>query len=140
MQETQEMFISGSGRSPGGWQPTPVFWPGKSHGQRSLEGYSPRGCQESYSFEQACSAQHSLMWWQVGLGALLHKVIQRLRVRLSNVFVILGALEPSHGSTPASQILSSQIYRQKVDAWFLRTRRRDTMGSDHKRVQSFFYG
>ena len=27
--------IPGSGRSPGGraWQPTPVFWPGESHGQ-----------------------------------------------------------------------------------------------------------
>ena len=24
------------------WQPTPVFWPGESHGQRSLAGYSPR--------------------------------------------------------------------------------------------------
>ena len=24
------------------WQPTPVFLPGKSHGQRSLVGYSPR--------------------------------------------------------------------------------------------------
>ena len=23
------------------WQPTPVFLPGKSHGQRSLAGYSP---------------------------------------------------------------------------------------------------
>ena len=23
------------------WQPTPVFLPGKSHGQRSLIGYSP---------------------------------------------------------------------------------------------------
>ena len=28
------------------WQPTPVFWPGKSHGQRSLVGYSPWGCKE----------------------------------------------------------------------------------------------
>ena len=26
------------------WQPTPVFLPGKSHGQRSLAGYSPLGC------------------------------------------------------------------------------------------------
>ena len=26
-----------------GWQPTPVFSPGESHGQRSLEGYSPWG-------------------------------------------------------------------------------------------------
>ena len=25
------------------WQPTPVFLPGESHGQRSLEGYSPQG-------------------------------------------------------------------------------------------------
>ena len=26
------------------WQPTPVFLPGKSHGQRSLAGYSPWDC------------------------------------------------------------------------------------------------
>ena len=26
------------------WQPTPVFSPGESHGQRNLAGYSPRGC------------------------------------------------------------------------------------------------
>ena len=25
------------------WQPTPIFLPGKSHGQRSLLGYSPWG-------------------------------------------------------------------------------------------------
>ena len=25
------------------WQPTPVFLPGQSHGQRSLVGYSPWG-------------------------------------------------------------------------------------------------
>ena len=28
------------------WQPTPVFLLGKSHGQRTLVGYSPRGCTE----------------------------------------------------------------------------------------------
>ena len=28
------------------WQPTPVFLPGKPHGQRSLVGYSPWGCKE----------------------------------------------------------------------------------------------
>ena len=26
------------------WQPTPIFLPGKFHGQRSLAGYSPWGC------------------------------------------------------------------------------------------------
>ena len=29
------------------WHPTPVFLPGKSHGQRSLVGCSPWGCEES---------------------------------------------------------------------------------------------
>ena len=29
------------------WQPTPVFFPGESHGQRSLTGYNPWGCKES---------------------------------------------------------------------------------------------
>ena len=28
------------------WQPTPVFLPGESNGQRSLAGYSPWGCKE----------------------------------------------------------------------------------------------
>ena len=30
------------------WQPTLVFLPGKSHGQRSLVGYSPWGSKESH--------------------------------------------------------------------------------------------
>ena len=29
------------------WQPTAVFLPGESHGQRSLLGYSPWGLRES---------------------------------------------------------------------------------------------
>ena len=34
------------------WQPTPVLLPRKSHGQRSLVGYSPWGCRESDMTEQ----------------------------------------------------------------------------------------
>ena len=34
------------------WQPTPVFLPEESHGQRSLAGYSPRGRKESDTTEQ----------------------------------------------------------------------------------------
>ena len=39
-------LIPGSGRFPWRrpWQPSPVFLPGEFHGQRSLAGYSPRGC------------------------------------------------------------------------------------------------
>ena len=34
------------------WQPTPVFLPGKSHGERSLVGYSPQGCKKLDTTEQ----------------------------------------------------------------------------------------
>ena len=34
------------------WQPTPVFLPGKSYGQRSLVGYSPRSRKESDTTER----------------------------------------------------------------------------------------
>ena len=37
--------VSGLGRSLGR-QPTPVFLPGESHGQRSLADYSPQCCKE----------------------------------------------------------------------------------------------
>ena len=34
------------------WQSTPVLLPGKSHGQKSLVGYSPWGCKESDTTER----------------------------------------------------------------------------------------
>ena len=50
MQETQETRVRFPVRNISWrkkWQPTPVFLPGKFHSQRSLVGYSPRGCNES---------------------------------------------------------------------------------------------
>ena len=57
MEETQETRVpSLSQKIP--WrrkgQPTPVFLPGESHGQRSLEGYSPWGCKVPEVTEDAC--------------------------------------------------------------------------------------
>ena len=49
IQETWEMHVQSLGwKDPleKEWQPTPVFLPGKSHGQRSLAGYSPWGHKE----------------------------------------------------------------------------------------------
>ena len=43
------------------WQPTPVSLPGKSHGQRSLAGYSPWGCKELAMTE--CTHTE---WWENG--------------------------------------------------------------------------
>ena len=44
------------------WQPTPVFLPGESHGQRNLAGYSPWGHKELDMTEQLYNepkAQHN---------------------------------------------------------------------------------
>ena len=51
--------ISGLGRSPGNkMQLTPVFLPGKFHGQRSLAGYSPWGFKELDMTEQVSAFTH----------------------------------------------------------------------------------
>ena len=56
------------------WEPTPVFLPGKSHGQRTLAGYSPWCCQESDRTEQVSMAQYMLVnkssFLNIGLGLL----------------------------------------------------------------------
>ena len=38
------------------WQPTPVFLPEKSHRQRSLVGYNPKGCKELDTTKHSTSA------------------------------------------------------------------------------------
>ena len=53
--------ILGSGRSSGeGWQPTPVFLPGKSLGQRGLV-YHPWGHKESDTTEQLNNKSNVIM-------------------------------------------------------------------------------
>ena len=41
------------------WQPTPVFLPGESYGQRSLVGYGPQGCKELDTTERMCARTHA---------------------------------------------------------------------------------
>ena len=43
------------------WQPTPVFMPGESHGQRSLLGYSPWGHKESDTTEWLSTSMKGLL-------------------------------------------------------------------------------
>ena len=49
------------------WHPTPVFLPGKSHGQRSLVGYSPWGCKMIDTTKHTHTQGH--IW---GLCGILH--------------------------------------------------------------------
>ena len=51
MQETRVQSLGGEDPLEKEWQPTPVFFPGKSHRWRSLAGYSPWGHKESDTTE-----------------------------------------------------------------------------------------
>ena len=42
------------------WQPTPLLLPGKSHGWRSLVGYSPWGCKELDATKHTHAVSHTL--------------------------------------------------------------------------------
>ena len=57
VQELQDQFLGWEDPLEKEWQPTPVFLPGKSHGERSLVGYSPWGLKESEMTEHAHTYQ-----------------------------------------------------------------------------------
>ena len=52
MQETRVQSLGQEDTLEKGMAPTPVFLPGKSHGQRSLTGYSPWGHKDLDMTEQ----------------------------------------------------------------------------------------
>ena len=52
------------------WQPALVLLPGKSHGQRSLAGYSPWGCKESDVTGRSCTRAHTHSVTQITVWAL----------------------------------------------------------------------
>ena len=57
-------FDTWVGKIPWGrkWQPTPLFLPGKFHGQKSLGAYSPWGHKESDMTEHSAFAKPALPW------------------------------------------------------------------------------
>ena len=68
MHETQEMQVQSLGREDlleEELATTPVFLPGKPHGQRSLVGYSPKGRKESDMTEQKHAMYDTGIhcWW-----------------------------------------------------------------------------
>ena len=59
------------------WHPTPVLLPGKSHGQRSLVGYSPCGREELYMTERL-HFHFSLSWLEKGMAT--HSIVLAWRI------------------------------------------------------------
>ena len=68
------MFDSGVGKIPWRreWQPTPVFLPGESHGQRSLAGYSLWRCKELDTIE---AIQHTHANEQMELREVIVQIL-----------------------------------------------------------------
>ena len=62
------------------WQPTPVFLPGKFHGQKSLVGCSPRGCKESDTTEH--TGMQVKPMWLITLWKLLSSWEKSMKVPL----------------------------------------------------------
>ena len=58
MRETQVQPVDQEIPWRGEWQPTLIFLPGESHGQRSLAGYSPWGGKESDTTERLSHHHH----------------------------------------------------------------------------------
>ena len=69
------------------WQPTPVFLPGESTGQRSLVGYSPGGCIVLDTTERLCT--HVCMT-TVGFVSAIRTKCECFRLGLGFVCVWCG--------------------------------------------------
>ena len=65
------------------WQPTAVFWPGKSHGQRRLVGYSP-GCRKELDTVEwlsthTCTHSQESVVNHLGWPSVITRVLTRWR-------------------------------------------------------------
>ena len=86
------------------WQPTPVFLPGESHGQRSLVGYSPWGHKKSDGTERlrlplpgcidVCVCTHVACKERPRLHASWHLVNDEPTVQFRSSESFLCPLEP----------------------------------------------
>ena len=112
MQEMQLQFLGQNSPQSRKWQPTPVFLPGKSksHGQRSLVGYSPWGHkrvrhdlatkqqQAMYSVQfssitQSCPTFHNPMDHSMPGLPVHHQLPEFIHTHLHQ---IRDAIQPSH--------------------------------------------
>ena len=67
------------------WQPTPVFFPEKSHGQKILESYSPWG-HKSVTTESKDTTEQLSTWKKVFFSAVeLHGRVERRMRKKKNI-------------------------------------------------------
>ena len=100
MQEAQEAWVWKMPWSRE-WHPTPVFLPGKFHGQRGLAGHSPKGHKESDTTEQLNTSTSVLAWripWTEEPGGLQsHKELDTTECPSRNVLEEIYLCVPKEG-------------------------------------------
>ena len=106
-------------------KPTPVFLPGKPHGQRSLVGYSPCSCKELDMIERQNSSSCSIVsYWFTPyhtvpyciIPSVPHHIICRFTVKSRGVTVRTTPWLPA-GSRPRGPVCGKPGYDQKVTLW-----------------------
>ena len=96
MQETWARSLGREDPLEEAWQPTPVFLPGESHGQRSPVGHSPWGLKESDMTDQLIHTHHVIFTPEFRLKeVLLHGKFQLRFRRIERGQSQRTALEPS---------------------------------------------
>ena len=75
-------------------QPTPIFLPGKSHGQRSLAGYSPWGREELDGTEtkqqQQCKSSRKILTLTKEIREDLNKEVMDLNTPYVKISIVLN--------------------------------------------------
>ena len=82
------------------WQPTPVFLPGESYGQKSLAGYSPWGHKESDTTEQLNNKNNNNNSYIES-----SRIITRLRVPFLQGLYVLRILTPDKSNILKKEFL-----------------------------------
>ena len=102
------------------WQPTPIFLPGESHGQRSLAGYSPWGQKESDTTERLHLLTH-LEWgvlydeFNYGFFFPFFFSIALIKVKVLVAQLCLTLGNPMDCSLPGSSV--HEILQSRILEW-----------------------
>ena len=78
------------------WQPTPILLPGKSHGQRNLEAYSPWSCKESNMTEHARIPGYLPYQLEISLSILLKGIKLIICSKHAQSHLLITALTWKH--------------------------------------------
>ena len=71
------------------WQPAPLFFPGKSQGQRRVSDYSPWGCKESDMTQRLSTHSQFKMPHLSKENPVMYRTMRDIFIVLSTQFVIL---------------------------------------------------